>query len=271
VFHFLSNPFSSTTSLEANPFDDPFADQESVNKPSQSPQYSHELAASRGVDLDRREQDLERRERELHQKAESIRKHGRNNWPPFFPLVYHDISEEIPEASRPLITRLYLLWLILAGTLIVNMVACIFVLTSGGPDGVKDLIVSIIIVPVIGLLSFLLWYRPIYNGYMKEQSLYYYIYFFFCGWHLAFSLYMLLGIPSTGSAGIIQTIQRFSHGAVVAGIFGIIATVGWAVQGLGNAFYYRQIWTHHTSAGHTMEKAKSELATQGAKAYFTRG
>jgi hypothetical protein len=63
-----------------------------------------------------------------------------------FPLIYHDISEEIPESSRPLITRLYLLWLILAGTLIVNMVACIFVLTSGGSDGVKDLIISIMCV-----------------------------------------------------------------------------------------------------------------------------
>ena len=97
-----------------------------------------------------------------------------------FPLIYHDIPEEIPETSRPLITRLYLLWLILAGTLIVNMVACIFVLTSGGSDGVKDLIISIMcvspwvgdflvnsrpfalldsIVPLIGVLSFLLWYR----------------------------------------------------------------------------------------------------------------
>jgi hypothetical protein len=65
-----------------------------------------------------------------------------------FPLVYHDIAEEIPEASRLLVTRLYLLWLVLAGTLIINMVACIFVLTSGGSDGVKDLIVSIMFVPI---------------------------------------------------------------------------------------------------------------------------
>ena len=79
---------------------------------------------------------------------------------------------------------------------------------------------------------------------------------------------------STGSAGIIQTIQRFSHGAIVAGILGVIATVGWAVQGLGNAFYYRQvnclfffhlpghsqlgqIWTHHSAAGHSVEKVSS--------------
>ena len=162
---FTKDPFASTTSLDVNPFDDPFPHQDSTNKP---PQYSHELAASRGADLDRREQDLERRERELQQKAETIRKHGRNNWPPcesfrscstsqrpscsfrtscvVFPLIYHDISEEIPEASRPLITRLYLLWLILAGTLVVNMVACVFVLTSGGPDGVSDLIISIMCV-----------------------------------------------------------------------------------------------------------------------------
>ena len=77
-------------------------------------------------------------------------KHPRSSLPLssiVFPLIYHDISEEIPEASRPLITRLYLLWLVLVGTLIVNMVACIFVLTSGGSDGLKDLIASIVYVP----------------------------------------------------------------------------------------------------------------------------
>jgi hypothetical protein len=55
------------------------------------------------------------------------------------------------------------------------------------------------------------------------------------------SLILDLHSTSTGSAGIIQTAQRFSHGAIVAGILGIVASVGWAVQGLGNAFYYRQV------------------------------
>jgi SCAMP family len=54
-------------------------------------------------------------------------------------------------------------------------------------------------------------------------------------------LSLTLILVSTGSAGIIQTIQRFSHGALVAGVLGIIATIGWAIQGLGNAFYYRQV------------------------------
>lgn len=49
-----------------------------------------------------------------------------------YPLIFHSIQEEIPEASRPLITRLYQLWLVLLLALIINMVANIFILTAGG-------------------------------------------------------------------------------------------------------------------------------------------
>jgi hypothetical protein len=251
---YTQNSFASTHSLDANPFDDP---------PTKDAPQLH--------DLDSRERDLERREQELNQRAEHIRKHGRNNWPPFFPLIYHSISEEIPDASRPLISRLYQLWLVLLATLLINMLACIFILVAGASDGGKDLGGSIGYLFIIPPLSFLLWYRPIYNGYMKEQALYYYLYFFFGGFHLLFSVYMIIGIPSTGSAGLIQTIQMFSQGHWAAGILATIATTGWTLQGVGNAFYYRQIWYHHTAAGHTMDKAKAELANHGAKAYFTRG
>lgn len=58
---------------------------------------------------------------------------------PVYPLIYHSISEEIPDASRPLITRLYQLWLVLLATLFINMLACIFVLVAGASDGGKDL------------------------------------------------------------------------------------------------------------------------------------
>ncbi|KAF9053737.1 scamp-domain-containing protein [Hymenopellis radicata] len=249
------NPFASTHSLDTNPFDDPQSNAE----------------ARRLEELRQREADLERRERELSQKADNIRKHGKNNWPPFFPLIFHSIPEEIPDASQPLITRLYQLWLVLLGTLILNMIACIFILIAGSSDGGRDVGASIGYLFTISALSFLLWYRPIYNGYMKEQALYYYLYFFFGGFHLLFSIYMIIGVPSTGSAGFIQMIQMFVGHHWAAAVLSLVATIGWIVQGAGNAFYYRQIYSHHTAAGHTMEKAKTELASHGAKAYFTRG
>ncbi|RDX56743.1 scamp-domain-containing protein [Polyporus arcularius HHB13444] len=252
------NPFASSHSLDTNPFDDPTNNQPPAD-------------AARLEELRQREADLERRERELAQKSEHIRQHGRNNWPPFYPIIFHSIQDEIPQASQPLITRLYQLWLVLVGTLIVNMVACICILASGAANGGSDLGSSIGYVIFITPLSFLLWYRPIYNGYMKEQALYYYLYFFFGGWHLLFSVYMIIGIPSTGSAGLIQTINAYSKPSLPAAIVGTVATVGWVVQGAGLGFYYRQIWAHHNAAGHSVEKAKTELAAHGAKAYFTRG
>jgi hypothetical protein len=60
-----------------------------------------------------------------------------------FPLIFHSIADEIPEASRPLITRLYQLWLVLVLTLIINMVACIFILLAGAAEGGRDLGASI--------------------------------------------------------------------------------------------------------------------------------
>ncbi|KAF9483755.1 scamp-domain-containing protein [Pholiota conissans] len=258
---YTQNPFASTHSLDTNPFDDP-------------PQRSAAAApndAARLEEIRRREADLERRESELNNRAEHIRKHGRNNFPPFFPLIFHSIQDEIPEASRPLIMRLYQLWLVLFGTLIVNLVACISILISGVEGGGGDLGGSLGYLIFICPLSFLLWYRPIYNGYMKEQALYYYFYFFFCGFHLLFSLYMIVGVPGTGSAGLVQMIRLFTGHHWVAAVFALIATIGWTVQGVGNAYYYREIYQHHSAAGHTMEKAKTELASHGAKAYFTRG
>ena len=139
---FTENPFSSTHSLDTNPFDDP------------APDTAH---AARMEEIAQRERDLERREAELTQKADHIKKHGRNNFPPctsphqnihvnpqltllsVYPLIYHSISEEIPEPSRPLITRLFQLWFVLAATLLFNMVASIVNFAVGAKDGGSDL------------------------------------------------------------------------------------------------------------------------------------
>ncbi|KAG6866963.1 hypothetical protein C0991_003879 [Blastosporella zonata] len=256
---YTHNPFASTHSLDTNPFDDPVTPTQHQSQPSPA-------EANRLDEIRRREADLERRERELNAKAENIRHHGKANWPPFFPLIFHSIKDEIPEASQPLITRLYQLWLVLLLTLIINMVACIFILLAGGEEAGRDLGASIGYMFLIGALSFLLWYRPIYNGYMKDH------------WRPKVcpspsprEKIVLIAPLSTGAAGLIRTIQMFVKHYWAAAVLGLVATVGWIIQGLGNAYYYREIYNHHTAAGHTMEKAKAELATHGAKAYFTRG
>ncbi|KAN0059829.1 hypothetical protein ACQY0O_008403 [Thecaphora frezii] len=285
-----ADPFADRNALDANPFADPSVqgalhdssriygedDASSTYKPPVGHDSEAESAPSRAdaarmEELRQRERELERRERELENRAAHIQKHGRNNWPPFYPLIYHDIEAEIPADTQPIMMNMYRLWLLLVLTLIINMVACVLLLVSGSNDGGKDMISGIVYLPVITAASFLLWYRPVYNGFMKEHSLFYYMYFIFCGFHLAFSLYCFLGIPSTGSAGLLNTIQCFTNGRIVAGVFGALATAGFALQGLGNLWYYRLIWQHNHEQGHTFAQAKAELTTHGMKAYFTRG
>jgi secretory carrier-associated membrane protein len=59
------------------------------------------------------------------------------------PLVFHSIKDEIPEGSRPLITRLYQLWLLLALTLVLNFVAYLILLISGASGALGGFVTSI--------------------------------------------------------------------------------------------------------------------------------
>jgi hypothetical protein len=67
------------------------------------------------------------------------------------------------------------------------------------------------------------------------------LFFIFGGFHLAFSAYMLVGIPSTGSAGLINLIGCFATGSIVAGVFCALATAGWTMQMLGLLWEYRAV------------------------------
>jgi len=68
---------------------------------------------------------------------------------------------------------LYNIWLALLGTLGLNFLACMLMLIAGLPNGGADLGVSLGYCFTITASSFLLWYRPIYNAFMKEMSMYY--------------------------------------------------------------------------------------------------
>ncbi|KAI5474695.1 secretory carrier-associated membrane protein [Pseudohyphozyma bogoriensis] len=290
-----ANPFADPQShqMDSNPFDDPsvsaaqygnrsYEDLESGKTGANTSSYTlpedgaaanRDEMATRIDDLARRERELAAREEALTARAEHIRRHGRNNWPPGpFPLIFHDIEMEIPEKSRSTVLTLYRLWMLLIIVLIINLVGSILLLISGASNGGADLGAAIMYVPVIGVLNFLLAYRPAYNVYMKESSVFYYCFFLFGGFHLAFVTYMVIGIPSSGSAGLINLISRFATGHILAGVFCALATAGWTMQGLGSLWMYKNVWAHaHGEAGHTFAQAKHEMQMYGLRAYVFGG
>jgi hypothetical protein len=135
---------------------------------------------SREAELRRREQELAERERRLRDEAEAIRNAPGvlrpPNFPFFYPLFYLDIDVEIPESERYTIRMLYRSWLATIGTLVWNAIACFLILVShatGVTTGASDFGVAFMYCFTITVASFFLWYRPIYNAYMKERSIYY--------------------------------------------------------------------------------------------------
>ncbi|CAF2116868.1 unnamed protein product [Brassica napus] len=107
---------------DANPFADeetnPFADNTSVPRASNSsylkplPPEPHDRGATIDIPLDSdkdlrakemelqaKENELNRKEQELKRREDAIAKTGvviEENWPDFFPLIHHDIPNEIP-------------------------------------------------------------------------------------------------------------------------------------------------------------------------------
>ncbi|KAL7415950.1 scamp family-domain-containing protein [Mrakia frigida] len=257
----MATPYSSNS----NPFADPSNENPFESSASIPSKYTQPSITDREAALNAREVELARREREVADAGVLM-----NNWPKFYPLIHHDISTAIPHESQATVTRLFQIWLALVATLLFNLLGCIFLLIAGASNGGSDMIASIVYVPFITLGSFFLWYRPIYWAYAKEYAIFYYIYFVFGGIHVAFSIYMAIGIPSTGSAGLINTIEMFAQSHILAAVFGVISSVGWVFQALFSLAWYKLIWAHHNSKGHTMEKAKGEVAQQGFWMYLTK-
>lgn len=281
--------------LESNPFDadslrsggkhgySPALDEDEDEVYPTSTRGTAAADAMQDTDILRRERELEERERELDARTEHMRRFGRNNWPFFYPLVYHDIASEIPPDSQGTMTHIYYLWLLFAATLVWNLVTVFLArFVSVVPD--TSFIGAIVYVVVLIPLSFMLWYRPVYNGIMKEHSLFYYVYFVFCGFHLLFSLYAVIGAPSTSCAGFFTMIRAFGLRKYLSGAFSLVSTLGFLVQGLGNLWYYRVVRCRDsprstntinrvgaavlTAEGHTFAQAKAELASHGARAYL---
>ncbi|KAJ1928387.1 hypothetical protein IWQ60_002109 [Tieghemiomyces parasiticus] len=252
--------------MEFIPLDGPGDRHHSVDVSEPRGGFPDAAISSREAELQRREQELAQRERELQAQSEEIRKSGRppHNFPPFFPLMYLDIKAEIPAAHQSTVRRMWHYWLFLEGTLVLNCVTALIMFLShaeGVTSAPSDFGVSFGYLFTVTFLSFFFWYRPIYNAFMKEKSLYYYFYFVFGGLHILVSFYLAVGIPYSGSAALINGISMLSAGKVVAGVFCLLTTACFLGGGLFMLFMYRKIHQHYKSQGHTFEEAKAQAVS----------
>ncbi|KAH9744035.1 Secretory carrier-associated membrane protein 1 [Citrus sinensis] len=117
-------------------------------------------------ELKAREADLKRREQELKRREEAIARAGvlmeEKNWPPFLPIIHHDITNEIPIHLQKMLYIAFTTWLGLAACLVWNFVAVTVNWMKGGDPVIWFLALIYCITGVPG--AYVLWYRPVYRA-----------------------------------------------------------------------------------------------------------
>ncbi|KAJ3307942.1 hypothetical protein HDU76_004233, partial [Blyttiomyces sp. JEL0837] len=183
------------------------------------------------------------------------------NWPPFKPVIYHDIQNDIPEGGRWLVKRLYMAWWLSCVAYLANFCAAFGLLinkaeSAGGTFGLA-LMILLVGVPV----SFVFWYQPIYAGIKRDRSVSFFLFFFNYGFHLAFSLLLCIGIPGWGGAGIIYSLEQLGSNPAV-GILCAIASGLLIFEIVFGLWQIKAVSQYYRSKGLTAAQAK-EQAIQG--------
>ncbi|KAJ2002486.1 hypothetical protein GGI04_003318 [Coemansia thaxteri] len=224
----------------------------------------------REAELRQREEALAAREQELRAREANVQMMASGarpplNFPPLYPIMYHAIDVEVPTGDRRTVRTIFYLWLALEAMLVFNCVACLIVMISGPKDVANtgaSFGSSFVYLFTISAGSFFLWYRPVYNAYMKDSSMFFYFFFIFNGFHILFDAYMAVGVPGAGSAGMIIMLQCLSSDKKAAGALCGISFSLWVLHLLATLFMYRKVRTHYKARGHTFSEAKQQ-AYQG--------
>ncbi|KAI8927040.1 scamp family-domain-containing protein [Entophlyctis helioformis] len=156
-----------------------------------------EAKSAREIELDNREAMLRVREAKLASREKEVGDYHPPNWPPFRPMVYHDIANDIPQEGQWLVKRVYAAWL--PFSLLVTKADA-----AGGTFGVS------IAMLVIGTpVSFSFWYKPLYDGVKLNRGLNFVFFFINYFIHLGVMGIMAVGIAGWGGAGVIYTLGQF--------------------------------------------------------------
>ncbi|XP_026406425.1 secretory carrier-associated membrane protein 4-like isoform X1 [Papaver somniferum] len=176
--------------------------------------------ASWEADLKRREQDIKRRE-------DAVTRAGvpsdDRNWPPFFPVIHHDIANEIPIHAQRLQYLAFASWLGIVFCLAFNVIAVSVCWIRGG--GVKIFFLAIIYALLGCPLSYVLWYRPLYRAMRTDSALKFSWFFLFYLMHIGFCIVAAIAPPivfqGKSFTGILSAISVFSD-HVLPGIFYLV-------------------------------------------------
>ncbi|XP_042390714.1 secretory carrier-associated membrane protein 2-like [Zingiber officinale] len=284
-----SNPFEEEE--DVNPFANPSSIPPASNSrlsplPSEPAGFYNDYGTTVDIPLDTsndmkkkekelkiKEEQLNKREKELKRREEAAARAGimieEKNWPPFFPIIHHDIASEIPIHVQRLQYVAFASLLGLVACLLWNFIAVTAAWIGGeGAKGVRIWFLAIIyfISGVPG--AYFLWYRPLYRAMRTESALRFGWFFLFYLLHIAFVIYAAVAPPiifkGKSLAGILAAVDIVGDHLIV-GIFYFIGFGMFCLESLVSIWVLQKVYRYFRGTGKAAEM-KREAARSAMRA-----
>ncbi|XP_020241582.1 secretory carrier-associated membrane protein 6-like isoform X2 [Asparagus officinalis] len=189
--------------------------------PGNDPKKKEKDIAAWEADLKKREQEIKRREDALSNAGFVIEE---KNWPPFFPVIHHDIAKEIPINCQKMQYMAFGSWLGVK----IFLLAAIYAL-SGSP------------------LAYVLWYKPLYIAMRTDRMMHFLWFFLVYLVHVIFCILASVAPPiifeGKSLTGFIAALDTLSDNALV-GIFYIIGSCLFSLETLLSIMVLQKIYLH---------------------------
>lgn len=221
-------------------------------------------------ELQAKESELKKREQELKRREDAAARAGivieEKNWPPFFPIIHHDIANEIPIHLQRLQYFAFASLLGLTLCLFWNIIAVTTAWIKG--EGVKIWLLAIIyfISGVPG--AYVLWYKPLYRAMRTESALKFGWFFMFYLLHIVFCIFSAVAPPiifkGKSLTGILPAIDLIGDHAIV-GIFFFIGFSFFCIESLLSVWVIQQVYMYFRGSGKAAEM-KREAARSAMRA-----
>ncbi|KAL6544807.1 Secretory carrier-associated membrane protein 2 [Orobanche minor] len=258
------NPFAATGSVRpvTNSRLSPLPSEPAV---SYKPTASIDIPLNSAGDLKKKERELQAKEAELKRREQDVRRKEEaaaragivleeKNWPSFFPIIHHDIANEIPIHLQRLQYVAFTTFLGLVFALLWNVIAVTTAWIKHGDAKIWFLAIIYFISGVPG--AYVLWYRPLYRAFRTESAMKFTWFFLFYLVHIGFCIFAAVAPPivfrGKSLAGILPAVDLIGD-HVLVGIFYFIGFGLFCLESVLSIWVIQQVYMYFRGSGKAAE------------------
>ncbi|CAI0549900.1 unnamed protein product, partial [Linum tenue] len=224
-------------------------------------------------ELQAKEAELKKREQALKRKEDAMAQAGivieENNFPPFFPLIHHDIANEIPIHLQRIqyvafTTLLGISAFLVSAGLILSLFWNVIAVTTAWIKGEGPTIWFLAVIYFISGVpgAYVLWYRPLYRAMRTDSALKFGWFFLAYLFHIGFCILAAVAPPiifkGKSLAGILPAIDLLGTNALV-GVFYFIGFALFTVESLLSIWVIQQVYMYFRGSGKAAEMKRQAM------------